>query len=40
MLTLYNPTQRILIIRDNKGKIIKAFGGAIAAEKWNENRIK
>lgn len=35
-MTVYNPTQRILIVRNKKGKIVKAFGGDIAAEKWNE----
>lgn len=34
MMTIYNPTQRILIVKNKKGKIVKAFGGAIAAEMW------
>jgi hypothetical protein len=34
MMTIYNPTQRILIVRNKKGKIVKAFGGAIATEIW------
>jgi hypothetical protein len=36
-MTIYNPTQQILIVKNKKGKIVKAFGGAIATEKWNEN---
>ena len=36
MITIYNPTQRILIVRNKKGKIVKAFGGDIATEKWNK----
>jgi hypothetical protein len=35
MLTIYNPTQRILIIKNKKGKIVKAFGGAIATQMWH-----
>ena len=35
-MTIYNPTQRILIVRNKKGKIVKAFGGAIATEMWYE----
>lgn len=35
-MTIYNPTQRILIVKNKKGKIVKAFGGAVATEKWNE----
>jgi hypothetical protein len=33
-MTIYNPTQRILIVKNKKGKIVKAFGGAIATEIW------
>jgi hypothetical protein len=35
-MTIYNPTQGILIVKNKKGKIVKAFGGAIATQKWNE----
>ena len=34
MLTIYNPTQRILIVKNKNGKIVKAFGGDIATELW------
>lgn len=37
MLTIYNPTQRILIVKNKKGKIVKAFGGAIATELWHKH---
>ena len=36
MMTIYNPKQRILIIRTKKGKIVKAFGGDLATQKWHE----
>lgn len=36
MLTIYNQTQRILIVKNKKGKIVKAFGGDIATEKWHK----
>ncbi|HEX8577138.1 MAG TPA: hypothetical protein VF677_12660 [Flavobacterium sp.] len=36
MLTIYNPTQQILIVKNKKGKIVKAFGGAIATEIWHK----
>lgn len=40
MITIYNPTQRILIVKNKKGKIVKAFGGAIATEKWEKKVTK
>lgn len=36
MMTIYNPTQRILIVKNKKGKIVKAFGGALATEIWHD----
>ncbi len=36
MMTVYNPTQRILIVKNKKGKIVRAFGGDIATQKWHE----
>ena len=36
-MTIYNPTQRILIVKNKKGKIVKAFGGAIATQMWHEH---
>lgn len=36
MLTIYNPKQRILIVKNKKGKIVKAFGGEIATQMWHE----
>lgn len=36
MLTIYNPRQRILIVKNKKGKIVKAFGGALATEIWHK----
>jgi hypothetical protein len=35
-MTIYNSTQKILIVRNKKGKIIKAFGGELATQKWHE----
>lgn len=35
-MTIYNSTQRILIVRNKKGKIVKAFGGAIATQMWQK----
>ncbi len=35
-MTIYNPTQKILIVRNKNGKIIQAFGGALATQKWHE----
>lgn len=35
-MTIYNPTQRILIVRNKKGKIVKAFGGEIATQMWHK----
>lgn len=37
MLKIYNPQQRILIVKNKKGKIIKAFGGAIATQLWHKH---
>jgi hypothetical protein len=37
MLRIYNATQRILIIKNKKGKIVKAFGGEIAKQKWHKH---
>lgn len=37
MLKIYNPTQRILIVKNKKGKIVKAFGGAIATQLWRKH---
>lgn len=37
MLTIYNPKQRILIVKNKKGKIVKAYGGAIATEYWHKH---
>lgn len=39
MLKIYNPTQRILIVKNKKGKIVKAFGGALATEMYHKNLI-
>jgi hypothetical protein len=36
MLATYKPTQRLLILKDKKGSVIKAFSGAIAQQKWHE----
>lgn len=36
MLTIYNPKQRIMIIKNKKGKIVKAFGGELATEMWHK----
>lgn len=39
-MTIYNPTQRILIVKNKKGKIVKAFGGDIATQMWHEHLTK
>ena len=36
MLTIYNPRQRILIVKNKKGKIVKAYGGEIAKEMYHK----
>jgi hypothetical protein len=36
MLKIYNPQKRILILKNKKGKIVQAFGGEIAKNKWKE----
>ena len=39
-MRIYNPTQRILIVRNKQGKIVKAFGGDLATQKWHNSLIK
>lgn len=34
MLVSYNSKQRLLIVKNESGKIVKAFGGKIAREIW------
>lgn len=37
MLKIYNPTQRILIVKNKKGKIVKAYGGDLATQMWYQH---
>lgn len=37
MLKIYNPQQRILIVKNKKGKIVQAFGGDIATQMWHKH---
>lgn len=40
MITVYNSAQQILIVKNKKGKIVKAFGGDLATKMWHEKLLK
>lgn len=35
-MMVYNHSRKLLIVKDELGKIIKAYGGAIAKAMWQE----
>ena len=39
-MTIYNSTQRILIVKNKKGKKVKAFGGELATQMWHKKLTK